>query len=77
MKKFELGDRVFSYALQEWGTVEERKKVLTSNIIIVHFDVKGYRRRYEEDGRLLDDDVAPDLFYDEVEITLHQDPYQI
>jgi len=68
MQKFKIGDRVFSYTLQRWGTVE--RKVATSKIIItVYFDILENKRIYEEDGRLSPADKAPDLFYDEVTIT--------
>jgi len=67
--KFKEGDRVFSYTLQRWGTVEDEEKTYTPNVIIVRFDgLKGIRI-YAEDGRLFDEDKAPDLFYNEVTIT--------
>jgi len=63
MQKFKIGDRVFSYTLQRWGTVE------APNTIIVHFDGLNSIGIYTEDGRFIDTDKAPDLFYNEVTIT--------
>jgi len=67
--KFKEGNRVFSYALQQWGTVEEEEKTYTPNVVIVRFDGLKDIRIYTEDGRLFDEDKAPDLFYDKVSIT--------
>jgi len=67
--KFKVDDRVFSYTLQEWGTVEMRVATSSNTTITVYFDSLKRKRIYEEDGRLFPVDKAPDLFYDEVEIT--------
>jgi len=66
--KFKIGDRVFSYTLQEWGTVE-RKVTTSRTTITVYFDNLENKRMYEEDGRLSLVAKAPDLFYNEVIIT--------
>jgi len=68
MQKFKIGDRVFSYTLQRWGIVEEEEKTYTPNIVVVRFDGLKDIRIYTEDGRLFDEDKAPDLFYNEVKI---------
>ena len=64
--EFKVGDRVFSYSLQEWGevTLVNFGECLP---IRVTFDDKR-EEFYTFDGRLRTNYKAPDLFFDEVSI---------
>jgi len=67
--KFKIGDRVFSYSLQQWGTVEMRVATSSNTTITVYFDNLERKRIYEENGKLFPTDKASDLFYSKVSIT--------
>jgi len=64
--QFKVGNRVFSYSLQEWGEVKGIE-LETNYPIIVDFPEYG-AEEFTSDGRRSQNDKAPDLFFDEVAI---------
>jgi|688.fasta_scaffold22758_14 hypothetical protein len=62
---FKVGDKVFSYARQEWGTV---KNIDTTHYPVKVYFLSGNLENYTKSGTYQITDKAPDLFFDEVSI---------
>jgi len=73
--QFKVGDRVFSYSLQEWGKVIEVEPE-TVFILCVFKNGNDKGEYFTKDGRKLITDKAPDLFFDEVSIKPPKKPLQ-
>ena len=72
--KFKVGDRVFSYSLQEWGIVKEIDYSMHFGTLVKFNNRKP--RLYTHDGRKNIEDKAAELFFDEVTIEPPQRPLQ-
>ena len=72
--QFKIGDRVFSYSLQEWGVVTDTYFVELYPVLV---DFPEYGSlSFTTDGRRSIKDKAPDLFFDEIIFELPQRPLQ-
>jgi len=74
MIKYHVGDRVFSYSLQEWGEVKStnNKYNIPMYVLFGKYDMCYFTL----DGRRSESDKARDLFFDEVTIELPKRPLQ-
>jgi len=72
--EFKVGDRVFSYSLQEWGEVRGLDSSYDTPMYVM-FDNFGLCY-FTEDGRRSKNDKAPDLFFGAVTIEPPQRPLQ-
>lgn len=71
MSSFKVGDRVFSYSSQEWGSVT----YTCSKGVTVAFD-NNSKDVFKLDGKRYTNDKAVDLFFNEVFITPPPKPLQ-
>ena len=79
MSKFKVGDKVFSYSLQEWGEVISIDTHKTYPLEVRFY----YESRstvsvvyYTLDGRCYNESKAPDLFFKEITVEEPQRPLQ-
>ena len=63
---FKVGEKVWSYSLQEWGTVIDIDETYA---LPLRVSFVNYYDRYTLDGRFHHKAKAPDLFFDAVTIT--------
>ena len=70
---FKVGDKVFSYSLQEWGEVVDN---YDDGINRIKVKFKSGTRSFTKGGMYNTNEKAPDLFFDEVSITPPQRPLQ-
>ena len=65
---FKIGEKVWSYSLQEWGEVIEIGRFYETYPLVVKFP-EGVKKVYTSHGKLCITHKAPDLFYSKVTIT--------
>jgi hypothetical protein len=68
----QVGDRVWSIR-HGWGIID----FITDNKIYVVFDYLNKTRIFTFNGKSVDDDLNPTLFWDEVEINIPQKPIKM